>query len=86
MRKNNRLYEFIRLILIVLLVLSGFALMGSMIRSAASTPEVHRYHSGELPMYSINEIMRYAAAGIEDMLKEKTEQLAKVCSALALVK
>lgn len=41
-----------------------------------------RYQSGELPMYNINDIMRYAAAGIEDLLKAKTEQLAKVCNAL----
>lgn len=41
-----------------------------------------RYQSGELPMYCINEIIQYAAAGIEDILNEKTEKLAKVCRAL----
>lgn len=41
-----------------------------------------RYQTGELPMYSINDIMRYAAAGIEDLLKGKAEQLAKAYSAL----
>lgn len=41
-----------------------------------------RYQTGELPMYSINDIMRYAAAGIEDLLKAKTEQLVKMCSAI----
>lgn len=41
-----------------------------------------RYHTGELPMYNINEIMQFAAAGIEDLLKAKTELLDKVCNAL----
>lgn len=41
-----------------------------------------RYQSGELPMYCINEIMQYAAAGIEDILNEKTEKLASMCRAL----
>lgn len=41
-----------------------------------------RYQSGELPMYNITEIMRYAAAGIEDLLTAKTEQLTKVVNAL----
>lgn len=37
-----------------------------------------RYQSGELPMYSINDIMHYAAAGIEDILEEKTRQMTHI--------
>lgn len=41
-----------------------------------------RYQAGELPMYNITEIMRYAAAGIEDLLEAKTKQLSKLASML----
>lgn len=51
-------------------------------RYQISPERLIRYQSGELPMYSINDIMRYAAAGIEDLLKGKAEQLAKAYSAL----
>lgn len=41
-----------------------------------------RYQTGELTMASINEIMRYAAAGIEDILEAKTKQMTKVFNTL----
>lgn len=41
-----------------------------------------RYQTGDLTMCSVNEIMRFAAAGIEDILEAKTKQMTKIFNAL----